>query len=281
VTGRLAAARALWIAKRLLPQPLKTSLKSTIQAANYLGNRFACPVCGTGLARFDPLPDYYFAEWDRHQYRHSIFAEETLNVRRFSCPHCRATDRERLCALYCKQIFFSAGVRPGTRERISLIDFAPTPALSQFLRECPVTYRSADLHNPEADDVVDLTNMSVYADRSVDMFVCMHVLEHIDDDRAALTELRRILAPGGRGIVMVPVNLSLEATYENGTLQTEADRWTHFGQHDHVRLYSKRGFRERLREAGFNIHELGIDHFGEPVFDRCGIQPRSVLYVVD
>ena len=61
----------------------------------------------------------------------------------------------------------------------------------------------------------------------------------------------------------------------------EAERWRRFGQDDHLRLYSKRGFLERVREAGFKVHELGKDFFGEDLFERTGISGQSVLYVVE
>ena len=55
-----------------------------------------------------------------------------------------------------------------------------------------------------------------FADRSVESLSCMHVLEHVglgrygdpvdyDGDLAAATELARVLAPGGRLLMVVPV----------------------------------------------------------------------------
>lgn len=43
-----------------------------------------------------------------------------------------------------------------------------------------------------------------FADDSFDLAVCLDVIEHLDDDRAALRELRRVLAPGGALLVTVP-----------------------------------------------------------------------------
>ncbi|MGH2898237.1 MAG: class I SAM-dependent methyltransferase, partial [Solirubrobacteraceae bacterium] len=42
------------------------------------------------------------------------------------------------------------------------------------------------------------------ADASFDLAVALDVLEHVQDDRAALRELARVLAPGGRLLVTVP-----------------------------------------------------------------------------
>ena len=37
-----------------------------------------------------------------------------------------------------------------------------------------------------------------------DTVVCLNVIEHVDDDRGALENIRAVLAPGGRAIVLVP-----------------------------------------------------------------------------
>jgi len=46
------------------------------------------------------------------------------------------------------------------------------------------------------------------------------------------------------------------------------------------RQYScKAGFVERLESAGFRVEQHGIAYFGEEVFKRHAIHPRSVLYI--
>jgi hypothetical protein len=47
-----------------------------------------------------------------------------------------------------------------------------------------------------------------------------------------------------------------------------------------VRLYSKSGFVERLEQAGFKVNQYGIKHFGKKTFEKCGIEKKSVLYIV-
>ena len=206
---------------------------------------------------------------------HPTGMSETMNRRRYSCSHCQAADRDRLYALY-----FRDYVRGGGSLR-SVLDIAPRPGLTRFLKASGVkTYRSADMIAHDADDRVDIQNMSVYADGQFQIFVCSHVLEHVADDIAAMRELHRVLAPDGWGICMVPINLSLSEVYEDASIVDEAGRWKHFGQNDHVRSYSKKGFVERLESAGFAVEQYGIAHFGREAFRQHGIHPRSVLYVV-
>ena len=78
-----------------------------------------------------------------------------------------------------------------------------------------------------------------------------------------------------------PVSFGSDETYEDSTITDEGLRRKYFGQNDHVRMYSKRGFVERLESVGFVVNQYGIDYFGAEVFALNGIHPRSVLYIVN
>lgn len=72
--------------------------------------------------------------------------------------------------------------------------------------------------------------------------VSVNVLEHIDDDRAALAGIYRLLAPGGHLALQVPALPAL------------------FGPVDvsqgHFRRYTKKELALKLREAGFEVREI-------------------------
>jgi predicted SAM-dependent methyltransferase len=114
-------------------------------------------------------------------------------------------------------------------------------------------YLSIDLESPLADERMDLTQLDL-DDQSFDCTYCSHVLEHIQDDRAAMSELYRVLRPGGWSLIVVPLNH--ERTYENPAIVDAADRLAHFGQADHVRRYGRRDFADRLRSVGFLVDEV-------------------------
>jgi SAM-dependent methyltransferase len=237
---------------------------------------YFCPVCSRRVRGFDPLPRYYERELREHGCAYGFEDSETLNWRQYTCRRCGASDRERLMALYVRERFPGGG-SPGP---FRLVDFAPSPPLTGVLRQLAgVEYRTADLMMKGVDDRVDLTALP-YADGSLDGFVCSHVLEHVPDDKAALRELLRVLKPGGWGMLLVPIVLAAPAIDEDPGPLSPDERWRRFGQDDHVRLYSKQGFVERVRSAGFLLDELGVGHFGAETFARCGLTPKSVLYVV-
>lgn len=243
----------------------------------YMGDTFTCSVCGTGLAYFNPIDPALLEMADKHQLAYPMFSFETINLFKYSCPRCCASDRDRLYALYFKKRLDGT---PGDK-KYNLLDIAPS-ALQYMLKKWPcINYRSADLYNPTADDKVDITDMKIYEDGRFDIFLCSHVLEHVKEDIKAMRELYRVLKPGGWGIAMVPINTSIEDTFEDDSIVTEADKWKYYGQDDHVRMYSKKGFVKNLESVGFKVNQFGADYFGKDVFEKHGIHPRSVLYIVE
>ncbi len=239
--------------------------------------KLICPVCGEKVRFFSPLPDFYHKQLAQYASDLRLEDAETCNYKGYTCPNCDASDRDRLCALYLKERLV-VPLRPDYR----MLDIAPSAALSHHIRRTyPIQYRTADLYMPGVDDKVDITQMVSYPDNIFDSFLCSHVLEHIPNDQAAMSELFRILKPGGWGITMVPLSLRIRELREDPTKTTKAERWKFFGQDDHVRLYSREIFIERLRTAGFKTLMFDRNFFGEQTFARCGIAGRSVLYVVE
>ncbi|HAM34966.1 MAG TPA: glycosyl transferase [Elusimicrobia bacterium] len=77
---------------------------------------------------------------------------------------------------------------------------------------------------------------------SFDTVVCFQVLEHVQDDVAALRAMRRLLKPGGRVLLMLPAHQRLF-----GTLDQELS---------HLRRYDAADARRKLAEAGFEVEAL-------------------------
>jgi predicted SAM-dependent methyltransferase len=200
---------------------------------------------------------------------------ETLNVDNYLCPVCRCADRDRLSALFLKRI------PQDLQAKRMLLHFAPERALSSFLRKnFSYLYRTADLFRKDVDDRVDIARMSNYEAASIDCFICSHVLEHVPDDTMAIQELYRVLKPAGWGIILAPIIPELVGTYEDASKTTETERLQHFGQKDHLRVYGKTDFVNRLKSSGFQVSQLGAEFFGGDLLERHGISKRSCLYVV-
>jgi predicted SAM-dependent methyltransferase len=172
--------------------------------------------------------------------------------------------------------------RLDNKQKYGLIDFAPSLALSKWIRKHPfIEYVTIDLYRGDVDINVDIMDMRNFEDNSIDMFLCSHILEHVPDDRKAMRELYRILKPGGFGILMVPIVNSLPTTHEDATKTTPEERTKFFAQGDHLRLYERRDYVKRLEGKGFLVNQYDIDFFGTETFHKHGIHENSVLYVVE
>jgi ubiquinone/menaquinone biosynthesis C-methylase UbiE len=96
-------------------------------------------------------------------------------------------------------------------------------------------------------------------DESVDVVICNHILEHVEDDRKALRELHRILTPNGWGVVLVPQDYEREETFEDDSITSPEERARIFGQYDHRRIYG-RDYAKRVAECGFEVEEIEYEN---------------------
>ena len=115
-------------------------------------------------------------------------------------------------------------------------------------------YITADLESPLATEHFDVQSIPM-KEGSVDVIICNHLLEHVDDDRLAMRELHRVLRPGGWGILLVPEDRTMAKTYEDNSITDPKERTRLFGQYDHRRVYG-RDYDDRLREAGFEVERI-------------------------
>jgi SAM-dependent methyltransferase len=185
------------------------------------------------------------------------------------CPSCRSLERHRLIWLVLnhRTSIASAPTR--------LLHVAPEPALARPLCCLPtVTCVTGDLSRP-ADVRLDLTALP-FRSGAFDAILCSHVLEHVPDDGAAMRELRRVLAPAGWAILHVPLNPSLERSFEDASITGPRERERAFGQHDHVRVYG-RDYWQRLEEAGFDVEPCALAReIGEAGRQRYGLRNEVI-----
>lgn len=75
-----------------------------------------------------------------------------------------------------------------------------------------------------------------------DSVICLNVIEHIDDDIFALTQIRDSLAPGGALALLVPAHTFLYGAFDRAV--------------GHFRRYEKRELATKLNQTGFAIREM-------------------------
>jgi SAM-dependent methyltransferase len=197
--------------------------------ARHRGDAVRCPVCEHS---FDAFKD----DWNRPG---------------ALCWRCGSHERHRTQWLLLER-------RPELlRDARSLLHFSPEWCIRRHLQaRTDLRYVTADLNPAGVDLKLDVTDLEL-ADSSFDAILCSHVLEHVPDDGAAMRELRRVTAPGGFCLVMVPLALDRARTYEDPAITSPEARERAFLQHDHVRLYA-RDIEGRLRAAGFAVEVVDM-----------------------
>ena len=213
------------------------------------GDAVECPVCGHRFRRFRP-------DWNRPD---------------AICWRCGAHERHRAMALLWRE-------RPQLLDGAArVLHFAPEHCfrLEDRLGERHV---SADLDPGKGDLQLDIRALDL-PDASYDAVICSHVLEHVDRDRDALAELRRIVTPDGWVLLMVPQDLGRGETYEDPSITTPAARRAAYWQHDHVRLYG-RDFADRVAAAGFAVEVISMsERLGPAGAARHGLLAVDLIHL--
>ncbi|MBM1108065.1 class I SAM-dependent methyltransferase [Aurantibacter crassamenti] len=217
----------------IIPRPILIKMSYWVRpilAFFMRGDNFVDPIDGKSFKSF--LPYGY------ENPRENVLAPATLSL-----------ERHRLLWLYLKNEtnFFTDNIR--------LLHFAPEQAFyKRFKTLKNIDYTTTDLNSPLADIEADICALP-FNDKSFDVILCNHVLEHIPDDTKAMEELYRVLKPGGWGIFQIPQDLNRMETFEDNSITDKKERAKIFGQYDHVRVYGRDYFK-KLRSIGFSVEEV-------------------------
>ena len=226
----------------------------------YLGKGKQCPLCGCQRRKFLP-------------YGYDTSRENAL------CPNCLALERHRLLWLWLVR---ESDIGRGAMALPKMLHIAPEVALMRKFKKMyastPDRYVTADLESPLADMHFDVQQIPLEAE-SFDAIICNHIMEHVEDDGKALRELYRIMRRGGWGVILSPVDLEREKTFEDDTITDPAERTRIFGQYDHRRIYG-RDYAARLREAGFEVYDIDYKNELSKAEQELYALPTDHLYIV-
>lgn len=246
-----------WVLRRV-PRPLLIRLSYLARPLLALwlkGDRYTDPIDGKSFRTF--LPYGYESP------RENVLSPSTLSL-----------ERHRLLWLYLKE------ETPFFIQPLRVLHFAPEQAFYKRFRTLPnLEYTTTDLNSPLADVRADICDLP-FEDEQFDVILCNHVLEHIPDDGKALSELFRVMKPGGWGIFQVPQDLSREHTFSDPGITDPEQRRKIFGQYDHVRVYG-RDYFDILRKAGFQVRDVDYTRNMDPdLIDRYRLAAGELVPLV-
>lgn len=192
--------------------------------------KVVCPCCGWRGRKFFYLDCGWFI------------------VKEVECPSCRAHERHRLLRL-----LFERTPPNFLRERdknLTILYFAPEPHFLKLLQNQGniniifTDYSPTAIGNVASPKFVGDIHTLPLKDNFFDAIICIHVLEHVRNDRLALQELSRVLKPDGELLLMVPFMMDQSETIEYGEPRPDI--------FDHVRGYSPLDFKDRLQIFEFD-----------------------------
>jgi SAM-dependent methyltransferase len=225
-----------------------------VVAVLYKGNAVECPVCRSQFSKFMP--------YGRTNPRNNAL-----------CPSCLALERHRLMWLYLqsKTNFF--------KDQLKVLHVAPEHCfIDRFEAMNNLDYTTADIESPLAKVKMDIHAIPFQAN-TFDVAFCNHVMEHVDNDIQAMSELHRVLKPSGWAIIQSPMDVTRATTLEDPSITSEADREKYYWQKDHVRLYGQ-DYKQRLEKAGFQVKaDMFVQELDKQLVDKYALPAGEVVYL--
>lgn len=176
------------------------------------------------------------------------------------CPICYCQVRHRLMVAAFQNLAEQSYARIVDGKR--LLHFAPEPVLRELFSVRASTYVTADFLIPGHDLKLDMCNMQQIKDSAFDMLIACDVLEHVPNDTQALSEINRILSPGGTAVLTVPQIDGQKNKVELPHDATPEQRLQLAGQEDHQRIYGT-DFESYLVEAKFSVMKVDAHSFSK------------------
>ena len=227
-----------------------TYLESIIRDLN-LEKKRKCPICGEFCIEFQP----FGSRLDEKE----------------QCSNCGSLARHRSLYIEMKR---ETNILNETNN-IKILHFSPEPTFYYlFNKKDNIDYVPIDLnkklykkelfffcdgitlkyfenYQDYIKDEVDVQDIP-YDDNTFDYIIINHVLEHVPQDKKAISELYRVLKPGGVAFISVPIGG--EITNEDERINTQELRLKYYDDPTHLRLYG-RDLKGKLEGFGFEVEE--------------------------
>ncbi len=221
----------------------------------YGGLQYECPCCNRKV--------HYFMPYGTHKLR--INAE---------CPICRAAERDRIEMLYYKKANPIYG---------RVLHFAPERTQYAYLESLSlagkIDYLTVDINEnaygvKKKEDICSLS----FENESFDCIICNQVLEHINDDEKAISEMGRVLKHDGVAVITVPIDIK-NVTLEEEWINTDSLRIKYYGEADHKRMNGI-DFEEKLYKNGIKGEKkYSKDFLSKKEMRKYGLKENEFFFI--
>jgi glycosyltransferase involved in cell wall biosynthesis len=134
-----------------------------------------------------------------------------------------------------------SGVGNITRQLIPRAEYVASDINPHYLQTLQALTNDRPYLRTSYCDITDSETFPRVPD-GYDTVICLNVVEHIEDDRACLSNIARVLAPNGRAIILVP-----QGRWNYGTLDEVLE---------HKRRYNKESLRQLAEECDLEITKI-------------------------
>lgn len=188
----------------------------------------------------------FWSAYDYDTYRRGAF-----------CPQCGSTEHHRTLKFFLEQ---ELGDYFRERPR-AVLDAAPIERSRELFAFAPVAYTSLDPSSPFAQVHGDLCRLCL-PDARFDFLLCVHVLEYLADEEAALGEFFRVLRPGGLALLQVGWDPCATETVEYGAPREDDEgRVRRYGR-DLAERWASVGFEALFSRAAYELDEQLVRRHG-------------------
>ena len=203
--------------------------------------------------------------WQGEQFN-TFYNERMQQQEESVCPNCKSGPRHRALFKYLRKEFLTTYLYTIKEKNFLCLEIGPHS--SDFVEKVlkGIVYISVDLTGSHTMFKMDLTKL-IFKDCTFDLVVCSHVLEHIEDDLTAISEIHRVLKKDGTALIQVPIGY-YEDPLGKCTIEFGERRF-----YAHVRSYGW-DVNERLMKAGFKVN---IIHFTDYDSSILGIEREAIF----
>ena len=167
------------------------------------------------------------------------------------CPNCRSEPRQRALFKYLQEEFLSNYIYIIKERNLLCLEVSPDRSNPVEKALKGISYTSIDLDETKAMFQMDLTDLTFRND-TFDLIVCSHVLEHIEDDIAAIRQIHRVLRDGGVALIQVPIGYYGDPLGESTVVFGGRRFYGHFRSYGY-------DFCDKLVQVGFEVDVLRFD----------------------